>query len=143
MVRVGGLDTTWTKDGNPPENRFERNVKPGALSEKGFARQNGSGCFCSRIKVKAGEELYVKASVKGCNPRVGLSFLAEGKFDFKRFGRPRTVVPPVGWQHDQWQDLRHHVLVPEGATEVSITFGGPASPENPNCFDCVDIYKGE
>ena len=143
MVRVGGLDTTWTKDGNPPENRFERNVKPGALSEKGFARQNGSGCFCSRIKVKAGEELYVKASVKGCNPRVGLSFLAEGKFDFKRFGRPRTVVPPVGWQHDQWQDLRYHVLVPEGATEVSITFGGPASPENPNCFDCVDIYKGE
>lgn len=140
MVRVGGLDSTWTRDKDAPKDRFERNVKPG-LSKDGYARQNGSGCFCSRVNVKAGDELYVKASVKGCNPGVGISFLAGGKFDFKRFGRPRTIVPPAGWNHGEWQDLRSHFLIPDGVTEVSITFGGPATFDNPNCFDSVGIYK--
>ena len=141
MVRVGGLDSTWTKDKDAPKNRFERNVKPG-LSKDGFARQNGSGCFCtSGLKVKPGDELYIKASVKGCNPRIGVSFLANGKYDSEKFGKTRSIMPPAGWSHDEWQHLRYHVLVPDGATEVSVTFGGPATPENPNCFDLISVYK--
>ena len=142
MVRVAGLDSTWTKDKDAPENRFERNVKPGALSENGFARLNGGGCFCtSGLKVKPGDEIYIRAFVKGNNPRVALSFLADGKYDAGRFGKARVVTPPLGWDRGNWHELKYHALVPDGATDVSVTFGGPATPENPNCFDLVNIYK--
>ena len=140
MVRVGGLDSTWSRDKDVPKNRFERNLKPG-LSKDGFARQNGSGCFCSRVKVKPGDEIYVKAFVKGRNPCIGVAFLSDGKFNTELFGRPRNTVPCAGWNHGEWHELRCHILVPEHATEASVTFGGPASPSDPNCFDCVGIYK--
>jgi hypothetical protein len=142
MVRVGGLDSTWSRDKDVPKNRFERNLKPG-LSKDGFARQNGSGCFCSRVKVKPGDEIYVKAFVKGRNPCIGVAFLSDGKFDTELFGRPRNTVPCAGWNHGEWHELRCHILVPEHATEASVTFGGPASPSDPNCFDCVGIYKSK
>ena len=140
MVRVGGLDSTWSRDKDVPKDRFVRNVK-GGISKEGYAVQKGSGCFCSSIPVKPGDELFVRAFVKGRNPRISVSLLANGKYDNDRFGRPRTVLPPAGWNHDEWQELKCHLLVPDGATSASVTFGGPASTEGPNCFDCVDIYK--
>lgn len=140
MVRVAGLDSTWTRDKKAPRDRFERNVKPG-LSKEGFARLNGSGCFCTSVKVKPGDELYIKASVKGGNPRVALTFLVNGKYDTERFGKTRVVTPPLGWERGKWHELKYHALVPEGATEASVTFGGPATRKNPNCFDLVNVYK--
>lgn len=143
MVRVGGLDSTWSRDKDVPKSRFERNVKDGALSEEGCARLNGNGCFCSRVKVKPGDEIYVKAFVKGRNPRIGVSFLSDGKFNNELFGRPRNVLPSTGWNHEEWHELRYHVLVPDNATEVSVAFGGPATEFEPNYFDCVGIYKNK
>jgi len=140
MIRVGGLDSTWSRDKDVPKDRFVRNVK-GGISKEGYAMQKGSGCFCSSIPVKPGDELFVRAFVKGRNPCISVSLLANGKYDNDRFGRPRTVLPPAGWNHDEWQELKYHLLVPDGATSASVTFGGSASPEAPNCFDCVDIYK--
>ena len=130
---------TWTREKDPPPDRFVGNAEIGAAAP-GCLQQNGSGCFVFAIdRLSPGDEVCVKAAMKGCDPHIGCSWYEKGKCTEGRATQP--YVCPEEWNHENWYTVFFHLVVPENADRFQVTFGGRASAEAPNYFDDIRVYR--
>ena len=130
---------TWTHEKNPPPDLFTVNPGVGAAAP-GCLQFGGSGCFFYELKdLTPGDEVCVKAAMKGCDPTIAVSWYSGKRgLDVRA---PQSNVCPEGWDHGKWHTVFSHHVVPEGADTLKVIFYGRASAGSPNYFDDIRIYR--
>ena len=126
---------TWTREKNPPADRFVRDELEG-FSAPGCLRLNGAGSFTATASgLRPGEVLYLRVRAKGAHPTVTVGWKRNGQWDWKIpgetfLGQPRAAAA--------WRTFEGLVVVPENANGLGFVLG---SIEGTMLYDDVEIWR--
>ncbi len=127
---------TWTRDKDPPADRFVRDERDG-FSAPGCLRLNGVGSFTATAgNLRPGEVLYLRVRAKGAHPTVTVGWKRDGQWNWKVPGE--TFLGQPCTKDAAWRTFEGLVVVPENVNGLGFVLG---SLEGTMLYDDVEIWR--